>query len=421
MNLRNQLLALFCLLVFIGGGVIYFHTWVVQRPFGIILIVGDGLVTRNLTAARLYNGGADRRLTMDGFPHLALVTNYASDFAVPDSPAAASAIATGVKVDNGCVSIGPKGQSLISILQLARQQGRATGIVSTGPLTDASIAAFYAHEAKSGQVDDIALQFAQGGGLDVALGGGAQDFLPEAKGGRRRDARDLMLEMKGKGAEIMRSKADLENAPVFTTAPRVGIFANGDLAYSNQIEAGSQEPSLPDMVRRAIQFLELRQRGYMLVVDAELISRAAGQNDGEHVLTETLDMDRAIATALQYAGNNSVVIAVGKHGTGGMTLNGYPLRQEHGVGLLGVNAFGYPAIAWATGPNGPQRPAMTGSDQQGSPAQAGALDQPAAFYTNPTSINDAEDVIAIGRGPGTDAIKGVIDNTEIFQILKPSL
>src|SRR5471030_2632166 len=93
MNLRNQLLALFCLMVFIGTGVIFFHTWVVQKPFGVILFVGDGLVTENLTAARLYNDGADHRLTMDTFPHLALVTNYANDFAVPDSPAAATAIA----------------------------------------------------------------------------------------------------------------------------------------------------------------------------------------------------------------------------------------------------------------------------------------------------------------------------------------
>ena len=105
MNLRNQLLALFCLLVFIAAGVLFFHTWVVQKPFGVILFVGDGLVTGNLTAARLYDGGADHRLTMDTLPHLALVTNYSNDFAVPDSPAAASAIASGVKVNNGVIGI----------------------------------------------------------------------------------------------------------------------------------------------------------------------------------------------------------------------------------------------------------------------------------------------------------------------------
>ena len=424
MNLRNQLLALFLVLAFVAGGVLFFHTWVVQKPFGVILFVGDGLVTGNLTAARLYEGGADHHLTMDGFPHLALATNYANDFAVPDSPAAASAIATGVKVNNGVIGISPKGRVLANILEMARHEGRAVGIVTTGGLTDASIAAFYAHVAKSSEVDVIAQQFAENMPVDVALGGGARDFTPEAKSGHRKDGRDLLLEMKGKGAEILRSKADLEDAPVFSTAPRVGVFADGDLAYSNQIEAGSQEPTLPDMVQRAIEFLQIHQRGYLLVVDAELISRAAEQNDGQHVMTETLDMDRAISTALRYAGNDAVVMAVGKHATGGMTLNGYPLRQEHAVGLLGINALGYPAIAWATGPNGPQRPApgTSGTSAQGSPALAAPDNtEPAAYYTQPAAIDSAEDVIAIGKGPGTEAINGVIDNTEIFRILAHAL
>ena len=43
MNLRNQLLALFCLVAFIAAGVLFFRTWVVQRkPPGVILFVGDG-------------------------------------------------------------------------------------------------------------------------------------------------------------------------------------------------------------------------------------------------------------------------------------------------------------------------------------------------------------------------------------------
>jgi len=39
---RNQLLALLCLAVFAGLGVLYFQHWVVQKPFGIILIIGRG-------------------------------------------------------------------------------------------------------------------------------------------------------------------------------------------------------------------------------------------------------------------------------------------------------------------------------------------------------------------------------------------
>src|ERR1700722_1514096 len=118
MNLRNQLLAIFLILVFLAAGVLFFHTWVVQKPFGEILFLGDGLVAGNLAAARLYE--ADHHLAIDSFPHLALVTNYSYDFAVPDSPAAASAIATGAKVDNGTIGISPKDRTLISILELAK-------------------------------------------------------------------------------------------------------------------------------------------------------------------------------------------------------------------------------------------------------------------------------------------------------------
>ena len=59
MKLRNQLLALFCLLIFIGIGFLFYTNWVVQKPFGIILFVTDGLSTNTLTATRLYMGGAN--------------------------------------------------------------------------------------------------------------------------------------------------------------------------------------------------------------------------------------------------------------------------------------------------------------------------------------------------------------------------
>jgi alkaline phosphatase len=416
MKLRNQLLALFCLLVFIALGVLYFRTWAVQKPFGIILFIGDGLVTGNLTAAKLYEGGADHRLTIETMRNVALVSNHANDFAVPDTAAAASALATGVKVNNGSIAINPHGKALAGILELARERGRATGVVTTGGLADAGVAAFYAHAAKSNETENIAAQFADSAQLDVAFGGGAHDFTPESKGGHRKDGRDLLLEMKQKGREVLRSKAELENASAFSTASRIGIFANGDLPYSNQIESGSQQPSLPDMTRRAIQFLQTNGGGYFLVLDAALISRAAEQNDGEHVLTETVEFDHAIATAIKYAGEKSLVIAVGKHATGGMTLNGYPLRQEHGVGLLGVNAFGYPAIAWASGPNNTQTPAASPSP---SP-QPNVKNEPAAFFA-PAAVNSAEDVIAVGIGPGSEAIHGFMDNTTIFQILKGNL
>src|SRR5207249_10676149 len=61
MKWRNQLLALFCLLVVAGLGVLYFQHWVIRKPFGIILFVGEGLDPGRLAPARAYAGGAGAR------------------------------------------------------------------------------------------------------------------------------------------------------------------------------------------------------------------------------------------------------------------------------------------------------------------------------------------------------------------------
>ena len=398
MKHRNQLLALFCLVVFAVFGWLYVRTWVVQQPFAIILFVSDGLVSRHLTAARMYEGGAEHRLAIEAFPHLALVRNAANDFAVPDAASAASALATGVKGNHRAVALSPLGQPLPTILELARGKGRAVGLVTNGRLASPSSAAFYAHHADAREADVLAKMFTEHAQLDVALGGGADDF----DGGQRKDARDLLAELKGKGREIVKTKAELENAPAYREHGLVGVFAKGPLAYSDQIESGSQQPSLADMVRRAIEFMQGNRGGYVLVVDASLASTAAELNQGERLLAETLALDHAIATAQKYAGEKSLIVAVGKHSTGGMSLNGYPHRQDHGVALLGSNASGQPAITWATGPNGPN------------------AKEPSAF-TVPSALNTAEDVIAIGKGDGAARLSGFIENTTIFQILRDAL
>jgi fatty acid desaturase len=58
---RNQMLALVCLLAFAGLGILYFQHWVVQKPFGIILFIGEGLDAQRIAVTRVYPGGADAK------------------------------------------------------------------------------------------------------------------------------------------------------------------------------------------------------------------------------------------------------------------------------------------------------------------------------------------------------------------------
>lgn len=417
MKLRNQLLALCCLLVFGAFGFLYVRAWVVQKPFGIILFVSDGLVTRHLTAARLYAGGADHRLAIENLPQVALLNNSARDFAVPDAASAATAFATGERVNHRMLSVTSRGESLRTILDLASARGRSVGLVTNGKLTAPGAATFYAHTTEAGDAAGIALQFLAAPPLRVALGGGAADFASTQKGGVRADGRDLVAELKNQGRTLVTTKAALEEAPAYSDQPLVGLFSPGPLAFSDQIESGSEQPTLADMVRRAIQCLQTNRKGYVLIVDASLVTAAAEANEGERVITETLALDRAIGTALRYAGERSLLVAAGRHGVGGMSLNGYPFRQDHGVALLGTSPVGHPAITWATGPNGPSAaaPAAASSGQR-----AGARNEPAAFQT-PSGLNTAEDVLAVATGPGSENLRGFLENTAIFRLLQEAL
>jgi alkaline phosphatase len=301
-----------------------------------------------------------------------------------------------------------KGETLRNLSEIARERGRSVGIVTTGELIEPGIAAFYAHHPDALESEQVLDQLLKAR-IDLIFGGGSAWFKPAEQGGRRKDGRDLTREITTQGNELLQSKSELENAAAFRKNRVVGLFATGALAYSDDMVSGSEQPSLGDMVRRAIEFLQVNRKGYLLVVDAALASHAADANAGERTLNETVAFDRALAIATKYAGDESLIIAVGKHAIGGLTLNGFPARQDHGVALLGTNASGHPSLTWSTGPNGPG---------PGAPPQANI--EPAAFQT-PSALETAEDVVAVGRGDGAEKLRGFIDNTKIFEIVRDAL
>jgi alkaline phosphatase len=420
MKWRNQLLALFCLLVFAGVGVLYFQHWVIRKPFGVILFIGEGLAPGWMAPTRAYVGGASTRLSLDSMPHVALLTNYSKDFAAPDQAAAATAIATGVRVSNGAIAVNGDKKPIPTIVELAWEHGRATGLVTDAKLTDPTSAAFYAHPADANDVDKIAAEFVDGGKIDIAMGGGAAQFIPAAKGGERQDGRDLLLEVRGNGFDIVRTRAELEAVPAWRRPKLFGAFSNVDLAFANQVEERVPQPTLSDMVRRAIQLLQYNTGGYLLVVDAGLMRKAAQENNGERTLAQTAELDRAVAAARRYSGQKSTIIVCGDVAIGGMNLNGFPFRKESGIALLGLNPAGQPWITWATGPHGTRSYGTANIPGTPSNEQPEGHAEPAALYTK-SAFPTVDDVVVFGSGPGTDVLQGVLDSTIIFKVLRGEL
>jgi len=407
-KLRNRLLALGCLLVFLAVGVLFYANWVVQKPFAIILFLSDNLSPSALSAARIYAGGADYRLEIEKFPHLALLTTQANDFAVADSASAAGAIATGQKPNNRTLRLEAGRTPLPTLLELARKSGRATGIVSNTALTDAIAAAFYAKTSDPLDFQAIGLQLAEASDVNVLLGGGAADFLPDSKDGRRKDGRDLILEMRNKGYDIVRNQQEMESTPIWRTPKVLGLFSAGQLAYADEVQAS--QPSLSEMVLQAILFLQYNPKGYLLVVDAGLAGKAASQNKGERTLKEIVALDQAVSVARKYAGEKALIVVAGTQNSGGLRLNGYSFRNDKGAAILGINAQGVPSLTWSTGP---------GSGQTTAPGGI-AHTEPSAF-TTAAAVGTAEDAVAVSAGPGSEEFSGFRDNTDVFHLIHKGL
>jgi alkaline phosphatase len=332
-------------------------------------------------------------------------------------------MATGVKVSNRSLSVDSTGKPLATIIELARDRGRATGLITNGSLTNPTCAAFYAHATNANDIDQVARQLVEGGKMDLCLGTSAAEFLPEAKRGQRQDGRDLLLELRQNGFDIVRTRAELESVPVWRRPKLFGAF--GDRGSSNTQEAWNDEPTLSDMVRRSIELLQYNQRGYLLIVDAARMRKTAETNNAEKTLAETAELDRTLSTAQRYAGPKSTIIVCGDTALGGLHANGFPFRKDSGIALFGLNPSGEPWLTWATGPKGAQSYGAARSPEKETSDNAGngprkEQTEPAAFYTK-TALETVEDVVSYGSGPSTEALHGTIDNTQIFKILRDEL
>ncbi len=400
-RIRNKIIFLTCLLAFLGGGIVVYREWVVQKPFAVILFVSENFSPSQMASARLFAGGADFRFKMESLPHSALAKAKARDYAVADSAAAASSLATGQTVNRGALALTPEGQPLQTLLQAARQAGRVTGVVSNTSLTDPATAAFFAHASESKDHSSLVLQLTEETMPDILLGGGRALWIPQEQGGVRRDGRNLLLEARQRGFDIVRTKSELENTPGWR-APRVfGVFADGDLDFVEDRSKHASQPRLSDLVRRGIQLLQFSRQGYFLVVHAGLAGRAAELGRGETLLREYGELDNAIATALQYAGEDALLVVAGLANTGGLRHNAFSFAPDRGIAVLGPSASGVPALSWSTGPG-----------------QA-TLEVVATETIQPEPVT--EDVLVLATGPGSANLRNFSDLTEVHTLLANEL
>jgi len=128
--MRFLLFAIFAVLTGCATPPAQFSSFPFDRANNIIFMVGAGMGINTLTAARIYSVGEEGSLAIDTLPESAFVKTWSNDAQVTDSAAAMAAYMTGFKANNGGASGPACGAPLLT--GLARAQGRAIGVVTTG-------------------------------------------------------------------------------------------------------------------------------------------------------------------------------------------------------------------------------------------------------------------------------------------------
>ena len=280
----------------------------------VILMIGDGMGPMQVKLAELYNG---QPLAMQLLPVEVVISTHSADNPVTDSAAAATALATGHKTDNGMIGVTPDGQPRQTILEAARARGKATGTITTTHPAHATPAAFVAHVSSRKEEAIIAIQVVEAG-QDIIMGGGRKLFLPAGSAGSREDGRNLVQEAQALGYQYVEDAKGLMDAK----GRRIlGLFANGLMAYDIDRDP-TQEPSLAEMTQEALQVLSRHPEGFFLLVEGGKIDTAGHDNDTLTNVRETLAFDAAIAVAVEYVRQHpeTLLVVTADHETGGLQL-----------------------------------------------------------------------------------------------------
>ncbi len=365
----------------------------------------------------------------------------------------------------------------LSLWELAAASGMATGVVTTTRVTHATPGATFSHsadrnwendsdlpaDAKAAGCIDIARQIVEsdfGNGPDVLMGGGRKSFFgtdrrdPEYddKVGERLDGRDLIAEWKNRhpeGAYVWNAK-QLAEAPA--DAPLLGLFEPDHMQYEHDRpkDAGG-EPSLAEMTRAAIARLQRNPNGYVLLVEGGRIDHAHHAGNAFRALTDTIALSDAVRAATEATdAADTLVLVTADHGHV-MSFVGYPARGNPILGKVkgGSGEDGDPAqyardatglpyttLNYTNGPGyvgatdqQPEGPKHARTDSSGwQQAGKGRPDLTDIDTQDPDYLQEAmfplraethggDDVGVWARGPGSDAVRGSVEQNTLFHFL----
>jgi alkaline phosphatase len=427
-------------------------------------------------------GKAFGKLAMDDMPQMALVSTAGTDSIITDSANSASAFATGHKSAVNAMGVyadstadpfdDPKVETIVSLAK--RRKGMAIGIVSNTEIQDATPAAMVAHTRRRAAYDQIVEQYfaAQ---PDVLMGGGLANFLPQGTpGARRRDQTDFVAKFKDAGYAFAANAAEL-NAVPRDTKRLLGLFTLGNMdgvldrkfLKAGTVKRFPDQPDLTDMTAKALDILSQNPNGFFLMVESGMIDKYAHLLDMERAVYDTIMFDNVVRLVKDWTkshGDDTLILVLADHahpvaivGTidDDMTSEpNVPMRERVRVydkagfpNYPAPDAEGYPsrvdvsrrlAMFSASLPDhyetfrprldNPNEPTAPGSEKGTFVANERYKNLPGAMlragnlprFAN-SSVHSGEDVILTASGPGSEAVRGHMENTDVFRVMAEAL
>lgn len=268
----------------------------------VIYFIGDGMGVAQVTLGRMGAAAAKQPYHLDRFKSIGLSSTRSSSHPVTDSAAGATALAAGIKTYNKAIGVDPQKRPVRTILEAAHDAGYVTGLVTTTRITHATPACFVAKVDHRSKEKEIAQQMAAKGYPEVLIGGGARYFD------------ELLLQrFRGQGFEVITEREKLAAAK---GGKLVALLAKSHIPFV--VDEG---PVLRSLTAKAVELLSA-QGPFFLMVEGGRVDHGGHQHDAVAILTEQLDLDRAVGWALDRAQRDRELLVV--------------LTADHATGNLGI-------------------------------------------------------------------------------------
>jgi hypothetical protein len=264
-------------------------------------MIGDGMGRGQLAAAKARAGS----LFMSTLPNRGELTT-GSLSGITDSAAAATTMATGVRTFNTRIGMGPEGEDLETLVDLARKRGMHSGVVTTAYLSHATPGAFTAYRDSRHDTEGIAADQALVG-ADIMFGGGHAFLSPH------------FATMQAQGYKVITTSQQLEQVQGEKV---LGVFSEEHMDYVIDRSSSTTQPTLSAMSIKALDLLEASDDGYFLMIEGARIDMASHLNDFERALTETVDFDKAVEAVAAWAATRPdvLLLVTADHECGGLAL-----------------------------------------------------------------------------------------------------